>query len=283
MINFNFKKKLNYCNVIFVKSGENIKELNCIECKVDLDKFPSLKKINLKKCNDLSWNKYSKCCSNVEFFSCIENVKTFDIFCKQWEMLKILNFKNNNLKTMNDTLKNLPSLEELDVSNNQLQNIEEFNYGRKLKKLNLSNNQIQSLKGITLKNLQILNLRNNKITNTKGIEILLNLKELDLGYNQIETWNQIKRLSKLVELQSLVLEGNLKLTSDQHYRGYVCGFFIGKDVFFLDGKKATRDELATRVEKIHFTALNDSSDSPTTKTDEDIKKIIKVRIYNELI
>ncbi len=103
-------------------------------------------------------------------------------------------------------LKNLTSLQSLDLSNNQISDISFLKGLTSLQSLDLSVNQISDisfLKGLT--SLQSLDLSNNQISDISFLKGLTSLQSLDLSYNQI---SDISFLKGLTSLQSLDLSVN---------------------------------------------------------------------------
>ena len=96
-------------------------------------------------------------------------------------------------------------IEELDLSNNEIINMEGLESFPSLKTLKLNNNQITKLKGIkNLKNLENLFLRNNRVSELVGTENFPHLKHIDLSGNSVIT-EVPEELNNLVELESVRL------------------------------------------------------------------------------
>ncbi len=111
-------------------------------------------------------------------------------------------------------LDNFPSLEELNLSSNSIENIENLeNLAKTLKILDLSKNDISVIEDLDkLVNLEELNLSSNEIGKSDKIENLdklTNLKSLDLSKNDFK---KIENLDKLVNLEELILSKN-KITT----------------------------------------------------------------------
>lgn len=69
--------------------------------------------------------------------------------------------------------------------------------------------------------MQTLILRHNKLISTEGIEILVSLRQLDLGHNMLSSIDpEIVRLKSLQSLTALTLEGNPIALLDQ-YRSHL--------------------------------------------------------------
>ncbi|MFX1378377.1 MAG: leucine-rich repeat domain-containing protein [Promethearchaeota archaeon] len=89
--------------------------------------------------------------------------------------------KISNLDAINDKL---DALNEIDLSNNQISDLDGIEKFSNLRVLKLNNNQITKVEGLeNLKRLEKLFLRNNRITEINGIINLVNLKHIDLSNN----------------------------------------------------------------------------------------------------
>ena len=100
----------------------------------------------------------------------------------------------------------LRGIVSLDLSDNQIQQVSGLDCLPSLKDLNLSNNQVDSLVWFPLmENLEKLNLAKNKLTNLSGIEVLKGIIELQLWENYLE---DLVWLENLANLQKLWVELN---------------------------------------------------------------------------
>lgn len=130
-----------------------------------------------------------------------------------------LNLSKNQLTEING-LDKLVSLIRLDLSENQITEISGLNSLSKLSKLDISNNLITELKGLdNLSNLLELNCLSNKIEDIKGLQALIKLVDLNLSFNKISEIkglennnniitlnlgsNKIKRISGIQKLKQL--------------------------------------------------------------------------------
>lgn len=145
-------------------------------------------------------------------------------FSNQLGSLKVLNLNNNNINSL--TLPDLPVLEELYLSNNNLDDTSVSVIGdlSSLKKLYLNNNAITNIDSLTslsdlvdlsvannkidlprslsnkLTKLEALNLENCSLSNVDVLSYLINLKFLDLSNNNIENIRELTRLTNLVQI-----------------------------------------------------------------------------------
>jgi len=121
-------------------------------------------------------------------------------------------------------------VEELDLSDNQIKDMEGLETFSNLKVLKLNNNQITQIRGLEkLDKLENLTLRNNKISEIKGFEKLPNIKLIDLSgnseINEIpESINQLSTLG-ILKLWDCNIRNYIESTSkffwtNQNYRYY---------------------------------------------------------------
>ncbi len=116
-----------------------------------------------------------------------------------------LNLSNNQISDI-ESIKELKSLQKLDLSDNQISDIESIKELKSLQKLDLSDNQISDIESIKeLKSLQKLDLSRNQISDIKSIKELKSLQTLYLWSNQI---SDIKSIKELKSLQTLYLWSN---------------------------------------------------------------------------
>ncbi len=96
-------------------------------------------------------------------------------------------------------------IEELDLSNNDIINMEGLESFPNLKTLKLNNNQITKLRGIkNLNNLENLFLRGNRVSEIVGVENFTHLKHIDLSGNSVIT-EIPEELNYLDELETVKL------------------------------------------------------------------------------
>jgi len=102
--------------------------------------------------------------------------------------------------------KDVTALESLDVSNKDIEEVDDISACVDLKKLNLSKNKIHDLQGINdNKDLTWLNVSNNQMEHLKDLQRLKKLRVLNAGYNRITF---MEHVSVLKELRALVLNNN---------------------------------------------------------------------------
>ncbi|MDO6355571.1 leucine-rich repeat domain-containing protein [Caloramator sp. CAR-1] len=124
-------------------------------------------------------------------FQGVETIEDLRFF----KSLKKLNISNNNLRNLNG-LENLKGLEKIIAYENNIEDVSALANVKSLKYLDLANNQIKDAKPLTnLLNLEVLNLSANRIEKIDGFENLKNLKELDLSQNRIKDFTPIRGLN----------------------------------------------------------------------------------------
>jgi hypothetical protein len=131
------------------------------------------------------------------------NIKEMDLSSKNIFKGKVLEFQN---------------LKKLNLSNNQLENVDFLRNLTKLEELNLSNNHLDKISKIFkyLENLEKLNLTNNHIEDFKNLKYLKNLKNLKIDIQTSEQEEEIKKLKNLKKLNGNTIkrEANRKETND---------------------------------------------------------------------
>lgn len=128
-----------------------------------------------------------------------------------WPELKELNLAYNYLENLDQSLKNVPNIEMLDLSHNHIRNANEIQVLKSLNFVNLSYNELEHLPTFNIsscRSLTKLYLRNNDLEDLEGLDCLFNLEELDVGYNLLSNYNVLSPLDKLKVLKVLNLEGN---------------------------------------------------------------------------
>ncbi|KPH14725.1 leucine-rich repeat domain-containing protein [Chryseobacterium sp. ERMR1:04] len=142
-------------------------------CEINLhNKFPNLKKL------DLTTSEKQK-------------IRINDL-----EKLKILVLSGSDFDGI-ISLKNLPHLEQLDLSNCSLSTVSKLDDLTNLKTLNLEENQIENIEGLeNLKKLERLNLYYNEISDVSILNKLPKLREANLAGNNIEKEDAEKHLDK---------------------------------------------------------------------------------------
>lgn len=189
--------------------------------------------------------------------------------CIGWLELSKLVLTKSNIKHIDQSLLYCPQLEYLDLSSNKIENLDVSSFGKPLRKLNTliirSNNlESLSLSKNLLEFLKVLDVSHNQLTNTVGLEDAQVLENLDLSYNSLIDWRDVKRLRKLSQLNTLSLHHNSELEKNKDYRSVVISYLNGKTKLYnLDGKSIVLWEKGTTVLA--------SSDSDHIKEDKLLK------------
>eukprot|EP01132_Coremiostelium_polycephalum_P010220 gene10220-12534_t len=128
-----------------------------------------------------------------------------------WVKLKTLNISNNNLTKLPIDIFQIPTLEVLRVSNNNIDDngIPKLITSTRLRQLDLRKNHLTTIPEgiINLVELQVLTLQDNQISNlTSDIQKLTSLTELNLNGNQITILPP--QLLLLTNLKKLYLDNN---------------------------------------------------------------------------
>lgn len=106
----------------------------------------------------------------------------------------------------------LTSIEELDLSLNQIASVELLNSMRQLRVLTLDGNRtLKSLEGLQdLKQLEVLKVHCASLVDIDAIKGLTNLRHLDVSCNQISSLTPITNLTKL---EKLIMDENPNITN----------------------------------------------------------------------
>ncbi|XP_068566343.1 toll-like receptor 13 [Cebidichthys violaceus] len=162
---------------------------------------------------------------NAQFFQLCINITEIDLASNNIQNiseeafrslrgLQILSLTQNKLPCVPAAIRNLPTLQELDLSKNSIKTLEcnDFTNLTKLRQLSLHQNLISALKECVFKDLirlQVLKLQNNSISKLEGaFKIYLpNLKQLRLNLNKL-TAIKHGAFAGLKSLQNLSLNDN---------------------------------------------------------------------------
>ena len=127
------------------------------------------------------------------------------------------------------------NLKELNLSNQEIEKIENLGNLKNLRVLNLSYNRISKIENVTcLKNLEIFYLSNNFIQEIPTIFTKnTNIVEFYIGFNAILKKDNVLNMKHMSSLKVLDLEGN-PITNFSDYKNYTLG--ILKQLLKLDKK-----------------------------------------------
>ncbi|OLY85782.1 Septation initiation network scaffold protein cdc11 [Smittium mucronatum] len=150
--------------------------------------------------------------------------------------LEFIDLSENQVSNL-DIFSGLLHLRVLILNRNQISNLSTLKNVRRLSSLSVSDNFIKAidLSHKDLVSLEYLNLSNNRIEIFENIDNFSNLKKLTLESNDIRMWRIQKPLERLT---SLSLSGNHKLfrsSDDTFDNAGFCDFFPSLKSLFLDG------------------------------------------------
>ena len=121
-----------------------------------------------------------------------------------WDYLRSLDLHDRNLKTLHMLEEFCGRVEELDVSNNQIGELDGIPHSVRL--LNIRGNCLSDLAAWnSLQNLQYLDVSGNHLKSLEGFQYLIHLRALKAEYNEMES---LSGLEDLDGLTSLSLKGN---------------------------------------------------------------------------
>ncbi|KAI1719570.1 leucine rich repeats (2 copies) domain-containing protein [Ditylenchus destructor] len=202
--------------------------------------------------------------------------------------LKILDLSNNNLNNQSILrvgLAQLPQLRSLNLSGNMLSRFDAsfFNLTT-VEQLDVSNNEIKSIKKQSMNTIKELNLAGNKLRDIEGL-VTPALIKLDLSNNRIATCAAIKSISSMTELKELWCLGN-QVTDRRVYADFI-GSQTSK-LEKLDGESITRaliPELKRRASIIAVTVqkgeptIPPSANTPAVSTKKSFGTGINIELF----
>lgn len=147
-------------------------------------------------------------------FDCLKTEKKFPLINYLNKNLRYLDEIELNTVKYNDRIIGLMKEQQLNLRDQNIENIKQIedlgNRYKNIQELDLSNNNIKDLDGIeNFTNLRILNMNNNKIRSIKNLEKLKELQHLSFRNNYI---SEIQSLKGLTKLEHLDLSGNTKIS-----------------------------------------------------------------------
>lgn len=164
-----------------------------------------------------------------------------------WNKLKVIDFSWNEIQTLKSLTVLTPNVKTVNLNGNLLNTIEDMTSLTNLSYLSLSSNNITDVIDLHTKlgNVICLNLSSNKISDLKAFSKLFSLEMLDLGSNSVTDITQINHLSRLQNMNYLVLSGN-PVSTVVDYRIKVLGILNKRTSdFCLDNERPTQKELDT--------------------------------------
>ncbi|XP_064487149.1 nischarin-like [Ornithodoros turicata] len=164
-----------------------------------------------------------------------------------WSSTVRADLSNNAIHQIDPAIRVLASVEYLDLSNNQIEELENLEPLPRLSDLNLSNNRIGRLVALhtRLGNIRCLRLSGNHIESLAGLSRLYSLVDLDLSHNQVTLISEVGHLGSLPCLEKVDLSHN-PVTYVVDYRPHALLAFGARAAeIALDCKKPTPKELDT--------------------------------------
>eukprot|EP00117_Sycon_ciliatum_P022701 scpid30191/ scgid3878/ Nischarin; Imidazoline receptor 1; Imidazoline receptor antisera-selected protein; Imidazoline-1 receptor; Imidazoline-1 receptor candidate protein len=142
-----------------------------------------------------------------------------EVRASPWCCLVTLNLNNNQIKEIDDSVKLLLHVEQLDLSSNRIQVIENLKHLPRLRWLNLAHNEISSVDALHLHlgNVTTLLIQDNCISSLAGLHRVFSLEHVNASYNQLHQFGDVSALKHLPSLEEVELKGN-PLCSVANYR-----------------------------------------------------------------
>eukprot|EP00040_Diaphanoeca_grandis_P035364 m.222201 g.222201 ORF g.222201 m.222201 type:complete len:1248 (+) comp33366_c1_seq1:150-3893(+) len=194
-----------------------------------------------------------------------------------WPALEFMDCSSNSIQSMDGALHLIPSVKHLDLSDNNIDEIPaDIRKMIGLTQLNLGYNSIVSIKALShadthgLARLSILVLCNNKIESLLGLECLSGLVKLDLSRNDIQSFDEFRRIRHLESLRYLWLEGN-PISCEKHFRARVMAMVKDWPTYMLDGELCTNIEEQLLVE--HYMILGGAAPANSRANGESNQKV----------
>ncbi|KAF7270656.1 hypothetical protein GWI33_016377 [Rhynchophorus ferrugineus] len=213
--------------------------------EIVLKRFTNLKVLEIHKLDIKTIIGIQKLRSQIEELTCIHSLNSLDDILEKcggdfsqgnlWNALKKANFAHNQLTQIDKSLDWTPWLTILDLSHNQLTNVDFINNLPNLKHLNISFNklnQVPKFKGQICKRLQVLTLNNNFIEDISGLGHLSTIVQLDLSQNCIMDHNVLLYIGHLASLNCLNIQRN-PISFHPHHRNTTCQY-LNKNVVTLN-------------------------------------------------
>ncbi|KAJ9599010.1 hypothetical protein L9F63_010467 [Diploptera punctata] len=164
-----------------------------------------------------------------------------------WKKLIKADFSNNSMENIDEGVKLMPNIEQLNLNNNKISALSNLTSLPHLSHLYLSANCFVEANDFHTKlgNIRYIDLSQNSISSLKGFSKLYSLESLDLASNQVSDLSEIRYVSALPCLENLILTGNpVAVVVD--YRVRVLEQFGNRALeICLDNEKPSQKELDT--------------------------------------
>ncbi|KAF8375238.1 hypothetical protein PRIPAC_81667 [Pristionchus pacificus] len=166
----------------------------------------------------------------------------------EWIALEELDFSFNRVYELDESLSRLPNVHSFIMTHNQLNDIGRYLVDlHSLTHIDLSNNQIKELKNWNEKlgNVKVLILAGNMISSLDGLSKLYSIEYVDVSNNHLRSPEDVTPIGLLPCLNHLILEGN-EFAERVDYRTIVFESFGSRhDEVILDGKGVDGKEKST--------------------------------------
>ncbi|XP_038047794.1 nischarin-like [Patiria miniata] len=162
-----------------------------------------------------------------------------------WKCVSRADFRYNGLTNVDESIKLLPNLTRLDLSHNDLTEVNNLQYLSEMTHLDLSHNSLMSLEGLhtRLGNITTLGLAANNLSSLRGLGKLYSLVHLDVSKNSIEHVVEVNHISNLPCIESLNLKDN-PVTGVMDYRTKILSLFQEQYAELrLDGQRSSQKEM----------------------------------------
>lgn len=182
---------------------------------------------------------------NVQQILLPESIHDSFTFDQSWSKIKIINFGNNDIWTIDSAMQLVPNVEEVHLNDNRLRTVTNLSSLHHLSHLNLSGNLIDSLVGwyLELGNIQTLNLSCNKLKSLAGLNRIRSLRSIDLSWNQIQHFDEVDEIAQLPVIENVGLNGTL-LALEVDYRPRVLARFAERCCeIVLDNERCSPNEI----------------------------------------
>lgn len=175
-----------------------------------LKKIEGIENLNHLESLQVQYNQISKIgnsldgCRNLKLLRLDSNklsvLKKEEVFLLQ--QLTYLDISSNNLHDI-EAVCCLMSLKEFHCSSNQIEKIPDMSSLKKLQEINLSDNSLANLSGLKgLMSLNILCIKNNNISSLTHMKSSKTLTELDVSFNKIKTLSHVQNQFPNLEVLS---------------------------------------------------------------------------------
>ncbi|TRZ01620.1 hypothetical protein DNTS_022973 [Danionella cerebrum] len=164
-----------------------------------------------------------------------------------WKMLTTLDMSRNSICCIDESVKLIPGVEFLDLSHNELSQVENLQHLYNLVHLDLSFNQLTLLEAVHTKlgNIKTLNLCGNQLETLQGLSKLYSLVNLDLSRNRLAQLDEIRHIGTLPCLEKLILADNPMCIIPDYRTKVLAQFWDRASEVCLDSVSTTAKELDT--------------------------------------